>query len=74
MRKKKTHHTFLGGKKRRRHLRFQGRLNREQRLVSICAWCPDHREQTESARAHGFDVSHGICQACLEKHFPGGHV
>jgi hypothetical protein len=33
-------------------------------IVSVCAWCPDVQEQTQSARAHGFDVSHTICPAC----------
>jgi hypothetical protein len=36
----------------------------EQRMVTVCGWCPDAQEQTEAARAHGFDVSHTICSAC----------
>lgn len=33
-------------------------------IVAVCAWCPDHVEQTTSARAHSFDVSHTMCPAC----------
>jgi len=33
-------------------------------LVMVCAWCPDHVERTASARAHGFDVTHGMCSIC----------
>jgi len=35
-----------------------------RKLVSVCGWCPDVEEQTAAARAHGFDVTHGICAAC----------
>lgn len=35
-----------------------------RRLVSVCGWCKDAPEQTAAARAHGFDVTHGICEAC----------
>lgn len=34
--------------------------------VSVCAWCPTAQEDTASARARGFKVSHGIC----EQHAP----
>lgn len=37
------------------------------KLIIICAWCPDNKEQTENARAHGFDVTHGMCPACKAK-------
>ena len=40
------------------------------KLVHVCAWCPDKEEQTASARAHGFDVSHGICESCRQGLFP----
>jgi hypothetical protein len=66
MRKRKIHHTFLGGKRRRRHMRI---APPPSQLVTVCAWCPDKEEQTASARAHGFDVTHGICDSCKEKHF-----
>ena len=36
-------------------------------LVTVCGWCPDAQEQTASARANGFDVTHGICPACEAK-------
>jgi len=34
------------------------------RLVTVCGWCHDSAEQTAAARAHGFDVSHGLCKSC----------
>ena len=34
------------------------------RLVTVCAWCPDAAERTASARAHGCDVTHGMCPVC----------
>lgn len=37
------------------------------KIVTVCAWCPDAQERTEAARAHGFDVSHDICPACVKK-------
>lgn len=39
----------------------------EKKLVVVCGWCPDSQEQAAAARAHGFDVTHGICAACEEK-------
>ena len=36
-------------------------------LVKVCSWCPDAAEQTASARAHGYDVTHGACPACAAK-------
>jgi hypothetical protein len=42
-------------------------VKQQPRLVLICGWCPDAPEQTASARAHGFDVSHGMCAACAKK-------
>lgn len=33
-------------------------------VVSVCGWCPDHAEQTASARANGYDVTHGLCAVC----------
>ena len=33
-------------------------------LVKVCSWCVDAAEQTASARAHGHDVTHGICERC----------
>jgi mono/diheme cytochrome c family protein len=36
-------------------------------LVTVCAWCPDATEQTAAARAHGHEVSHGICAACVAR-------
>jgi hypothetical protein len=39
----------------------------ERRIVTVCGWCPDAPEQTAAARAHGFDVSHGICPACEKR-------
>jgi len=44
----------------------------EKKLVMVCAWCPDKEEQTASARAHGFDVTHGICDVCKAKYFRRG--
>lgn len=41
-----------------------GAIAAAPKMVTVCGWCPDAREQTESARAHGYDVSHGICSAC----------
>lgn len=35
--------------------------------VTVCSWCPDAAERTESARAHGFDVTHGMCPTCAAK-------
>lgn len=35
-----------------------------RQIVTLCGWCPDKAERTAAARAHGFDVSHGICPAC----------
>lgn len=35
-----------------------------KQIVTVCGWCPDAQEQTTAARAHGYDVSHGICSAC----------
>lgn len=37
------------------------------KMVTVCSWCPDALERTESARAHGHDVTHGMCDACAEK-------
>lgn len=36
-------------------------------FITICGWCPDSVEQTAAARARGFEVSHGICQACAAR-------
>jgi hypothetical protein len=36
-------------------------------IVTVCGWCADAAEQTASARAHGYDVSHGLCPACQAK-------
>jgi hypothetical protein len=33
-------------------------------IVAICAWCPDAAERTAAARAHGYDVSHTMCEPC----------
>ena len=33
-------------------------------LVKVCSWCEDAAEQTASARAHGYDVTHGLCDKC----------
>jgi hypothetical protein len=33
-------------------------------LVKVCSWCPTAAEQTAAARAHGFEVTHGICDVC----------
>ena len=38
-----------------------------RRIITICGWCPDAREQTLAARAHGFDVSHTMCSLCTVK-------
>lgn len=38
-----------------------------KRIVTICGWCPDRIERTVAARAHGFDVSHGLCEACAAR-------
>ena len=45
-------------------------VNKDRKLVWVCAWCPDKEEQDASARAHGFDVTHGMCPTCLEKNYP----
>jgi len=34
------------------------------KLVTVCAYCPDHWDRTVAARAHGFDVTHQICEPC----------
>ena len=39
----------------------------KRELVTVCAWCVDSHEQTVSARAHGFDVSHSLCAACVAR-------
>lgn len=36
-------------------------------FITVCGWCPDRAEQTASARAQGFEVSHGICFPCAAK-------
>lgn len=36
-------------------------------LVTVCGYCPDRVEQTAAARAHGFEVSHGMCVACAAR-------
>lgn len=38
-----------------------------RQIVTVCGWCPDAREQTIAARANGYDVSHGMCDACAKK-------
>lgn len=40
---------------------------RGPRLVRVCAWCPDAREQTLRAVRAGHEVTHGICEACKTK-------
>lgn len=40
---------------------------RARRFATVCSWCPDAQEQTESARANGFDVTHTICSACAAR-------
>jgi hypothetical protein len=47
-------------------------------LVPICAWCRKLRDdqgywsefETWARRRTGARVTHGICPACKEKHFP----
>jgi hypothetical protein len=36
-------------------------------LVTVCAWHEDAAKQTAAAMAKGYEVSHGICPACLVK-------
>ena len=36
-------------------------------LASVCAWCPDAAEQTADARAHGYEVTHSLCEACKRR-------
>lgn len=38
-----------------------------RRTITVCGWCPDLADQTAAARAHGYDVSHGLCAACAAK-------
>ena len=40
---------------------------RADKFVIICAWCEDSKEATSHYESIGYEVSHGICPACLEK-------
>lgn len=44
-------------------------MNVTVKLVSVCAWCPDAKAQTEAIRAQGHEVTHGICPACYKRAF-----
>jgi hypothetical protein len=33
--------------------------------VTICAWCDDVRARTAMLKANGYEVSHGMCEACV---------
>jgi hypothetical protein len=38
-----------------------------ERIVTICAWCPDSHRRTNAAVASGYVVSHGMCPACQHR-------
>jgi len=37
------------------------------KLVSICAWCPDKAEADAHFENLNYDITHGICAACTAK-------
>lgn len=49
-----------------------------RRILPVCAWCGAVRDGEDYwssvhkylERHHNLDISHGICDACLEKHYP----
>lgn len=38
----------------------------KKEIVSVCAWCPDKKEKTEKALSEWKQVSHWICEACMQ--------
>ena len=55
----------------------QVELNRLRRMLSVCAWCRKIQDKDEWLTLEGYMtrrnqayLSHGICPACMERHFP----
>ena len=48
----------------RSQMRFIGRA---APIISVCGWCPTKESNDKQLTAAGFKISHGICEACLEK-------
>lgn len=40
---------------------------RPDRVARVCAWCPDKALADEWCEARGYEISHGICDACKNK-------
>ena len=38
-----------------------------KQLASVCAWCPDHEDDTQFYDDLGMRVSHGLCDKCLKQ-------
>jgi len=46
--------------------------DREQKIITVCAWCEkDRPANTEWARAHGYEISHGMCPSCYALNLAG---
>ena len=35
--------------------------------ATVCAWCPDHADNTQFYDNLGMRVSHGLCEKCLKQ-------
>jgi len=40
---------------------------RPDKVARVCAWCPDKVAADEWCEGRGYEVSHGMCDACKEK-------
>lgn len=40
---------------------------RPDKVARVCAWCPDKDAADEWAESRGYEISHGMCDACKNK-------
>lgn len=45
-------------------------IDQAANVLTVCAWCPTKAAADAWGTARGYQVSHGICQACAGREFP----